>query len=171
MTLSVRRRILSSMTTSGAHAFDFLFGSWTFRLRKLRDTTDPDCSEWMEFDGTGDAFPILGGLGNVDRLYVPATDDGAGFEGFTLRLYDPTTDTWRIWWASTRAPGVFDEPVAGRFDGDRGVFECDDIVGGQPVRVRYTWFADDTEPRFEQAFSRDGGSTWATNWVTTQRRG
>ena len=61
-------------------------------------------------------------------------------------------------------------PVVGRFDGGRGTFECDDVVGGHPVRVRYSWFADAVEPRFEQAFSRDGGDTWATNWITTQRR-
>lgn len=158
------------MTTIGAHAFDFLHGSWTFHLRKLRDPADPDCAEWLVFNATGEAFPILDGMGNVDRLYVPATEDSEAFEGFTLRLYDPVTDTWRIWWSSTRAPGVFDEPVVGHFDGGRGTFESDDVVGGQPVRVRYTWFVDDTEPRFEQAFSRDGGLTWATNWVTTQRR-
>ena len=63
-----------------------------------------------------------------------------------------------------------DEPVVGRFDGGRGIFECDDVVGGQPVRVRYTWFVDETEPRFEPAFFGDGGRIWATNWVTTQRR-
>jgi hypothetical protein len=56
--------------------------------------------------------------------------------------------------------------------GGRGIFECDDVVGGQPVRVRYTWFVDETEPRFEPAFCGDGGRgrTWATNWITTQRR-
>ena len=62
-------------------------------------------------------------------------------------------------WASARAPGVFDEPVVGRFDGGRGIFECDDVGGGQPVRVRYTWFVDDTEPRFEHQERRRTGSS------------
>ncbi len=141
------RGIVAVMTPTGAHAFDFLHGSWTFRLRRLRDAADPDCSEWLEFTATGEAFPILDGLGNVDRLYVPATEDGEAFAGFTLRLYDPATDSWRIWWASTRAPGVFDEPVVGRFEGDRGVFECDDLVGGQRVRVRYMALSGSREPR------------------------
>src|ERR1700704_1976908 len=116
------------MTTTGAHAFDFLHGSWTFHLRKLRDPAGPDCTEWLLSNAAGEAFPILDGLGNVDRLYVPATEDSEAFEGFTLRLYDPVTDTWRIWWASTWDPGVFDEPVVGRFDGGRGTFACDDVV-------------------------------------------
>jgi hypothetical protein len=89
--LSVSGGILAIMTTSGAHAFDFLHGSWTFRLRKLRDAADPDCDEWIESNATGEAFPILNGLGNIDRLYVPATKDSEAFEGFTLRLYDPET--------------------------------------------------------------------------------
>jgi hypothetical protein len=150
--------------------FDFLLGTWTFHLRKLRDNTDPDCTEWIEYDATCEATPILHGLGNIDRLFVPAGEDRAGFEGFTLRLWEPASDTWRIWWVSSGAPGDIGEPVVGRFENGRGIFENDEIVGGLPVRVRFTWFADAMEPRFEQAFSRDGGASWATNWITTQRR-
>ncbi len=114
--------------------------------------------------------PILDGLGNIDRLWMPATEGVEAFEGCTLRLYDPASGTWRIWWVSTRAPGVLDEPVVGGFDGGRGTFECDDVVNGVAVRVRYSWYADHDEPRFEQSFSRDGGESWWVNWVTTQRR-
>lgn len=167
--VTFRQMTGNQMTSNGAHAFDFLLGRWSFHLRKLRDLTDPECTEWVESEGTSEAFPILDGLGNIDRLFMPASEHREAFEGFTLRLYDPATETWRIWYASTLAPGAFDEPVVGGFEGDRGVFECDDVVGGLPVRVRYTWTADAAEPHFEQAFSRDGGDTWATNWITTQR--
>ena len=110
--------------------------------------------------------PVLDGFGNVDRLFMPTADGAEAFEGFTLRLYDPGTDTWRIWWSSTRAPGVFDEPVVGRFDDGHGTFECDDVVGGHPVRVRFTWHrGDPAAPRWEQRFSFDGGATWVLNWV------
>jgi hypothetical protein len=150
--------------------FDFLLGSWTFHLSKLRDTHDLDCTEWVEYDATCEAVSILEGLGNIDRLYVPAADDGTGFEGMTVRLYDPSDDTWRIWWVSSRSPGDIGDPVVGRFADGYGIFENDEIVGGVPVRVRFKWFVDEVEPRFEQAFSRDGGDTWDTNWITTQRR-
>ena len=36
----------------------------------------------------------------VDETVVAApTDGGEAFEGFTLRLFDPHTATWRIWWS------------------------------------------------------------------------
>jgi len=44
--------------------------------------------------------------------------------------------------------------------------ECDDTFDGRPIRVRYTWSRVTTgSPRWEQAFSADGGSTWETNWI------
>ena len=44
-------------------------------------------------------------------MYVPRPLDGDPFEGFTLRLFDLTTQTWSIWWSSTRAPGRLEPPV------------------------------------------------------------
>jgi hypothetical protein len=36
----------------------------------------------------------------------------------------------------------------------------------RPVRVRVTWSGTATPaPRWEQAFSPDGGGSWETNWV------
>ncbi|GGM18922.1 hypothetical protein ACFFX1_38430 [Dactylosporangium sucinum] len=140
--------------------FDFLFGTWNIHNRKLRDTIDPACDEWVEFATQSAAEPIFGGLGNVDRIWA---DD---FEGFTLRQYDPAEDVWRIWWASTRNPGHLDPPVVGRWSGGRGVFECDDVLGGHPVRVRFTWTHDGPDKaRWEQAFSYDAGASWRTNWI------
>jgi hypothetical protein len=48
--------MLANVTSNGARDVDFLHGSWTFHLRKLRDTTDPDCTEWVESEGTSEAF-------------------------------------------------------------------------------------------------------------------
>jgi len=63
----------------GRADFDFIFGRWLVRNRKLRDVTDPDCTEWVEFDATACAESILGGLGHVDRIW---TDAPAGEEPF-----------------------------------------------------------------------------------------
>ena len=47
-----------------------------------------------------------------------------------------------------------------------GMFEGADTHQGRPVRVRFIWSQTDApEPRWEQAFSADGGQNWETNWV------
>jgi hypothetical protein len=58
--------------------------------------------------------------------------------------------------------------VVGRFEGDVGTFECDDVWEGTPIRVRYRWTKTDPDhPRWEQAFTADAGQTWETNWKRT----
>jgi hypothetical protein len=154
---------------TGAQDFDFIHGTWLVANRKLRDGADPACTEWVEFDATSEAVPVLQGGGHLDRMTVPAAPDGPPFEGMTLRLFDPEADLWRIWWSSTRAPGRLDPPLVGRFADGRGVFEGDDVVGGRPVRLRFEWLSAGF-PRWQQEFSYDGGATWYLNWVMTFTR-
>ena len=68
-------------------------------------------------------------------------------------------------------PHQIDVPVVGSFLDGIGSFYADDTFEGRPIRVRFTWFAIDKEaPRWEQAFSIDGGITWETNWTMDFRR-
>jgi hypothetical protein len=159
------------MTDPHAHAFDFVYGDWRIHNTKLRDTTDPSCTDWVEFDATCEVFPILDGIGHIDRMRCPAPPDGDPFEGFTLRMFEPSTSTWRIWWSSTRAPGQLDPPVVGGFNGNLGRFECDDVIAGKQVRVRYEWRREaPATPTWQQFFSYDAGQTWAPNWLMQLRR-
>jgi hypothetical protein len=152
--------------TDQRHAFDFIYGRWRIANEKLRDPTDPACAEWVTFDATSEAFPLLDGIGHLDRIFAGAPPGGEPFEAFTLRLFDPAADAWSIYWSSTRAPGRLDPPVVGRFAGDVGVFEGDDVVAGRPVRLRFEWrCADPSAPTWEQFFSFDEGVTWAPNWT------
>jgi hypothetical protein len=158
---------LSQTATDGRHDFDFLLGSRRLHNRRLVDLLDRDCAEWVQFEATGQTDPILGGLGNIDRFsagIVPPS--GQPLEAITLRLFDPATGRWRIWWASTSRPGHMDPPVEGRFSDGRGQFFGEDLLGGEPVRVRFEW-KDITgrSARFEQAFSYDQGRSWQTNWI------
>lgn len=151
----------------GAQAFDFLFGSWEVANRKLRDQLDPSCDEWVEFTATATTSPLLGGLGNVDRFSVPDFPGRGAFEGMALRLYEPSTGLWRIWWASTANPGALDTPLVGRFNGDVGTFECEETIGSLHLRIRFEWFraAEDTgAPRWRQYFLFDGEPDWLPNW-------
>jgi len=154
--------------TDGRHDFDFFLGKWHGAIRKLADTTDRDCAEWVELEAVCDCAPILGGLGNFE---TSAMRPGA-IEGATLRLFEPSTGLWRIWWMSSRLPGVLDAPVAGGFDGGRGVFEGPDDFDGVPVLVRYEWdrLAAD-RVRWAQRFSWDGGAAWDDlNFITMWTR-
>ena len=158
------------MTTEPAHAFDFVHGRWHVHNRKLRDNTDPNCTEWVEFEATSQAFPVLDGVGHLDRIEVPDPPDGPPFQAMTLRLFDPADETWRIWWSSTRVPGRLDPPLAGRFEGEHGVFFGEDVVNGHEIRLRFDWYADAESPTWEQRFSFDGGSSWILNWVMALTR-
>jgi hypothetical protein len=156
----------------GRHDFDFLFGAWRIANRKRVSPLLPGDDEWIEFEAASVAQPIVGGLGNVDTYRAPDFPGRPGFEGFTLRLFEPKTGLWRIWWASSVGTGQLDEPVVGRFEDDGvGRFECDEIIECVHVRVRYEWHVVDTDTlRWEQAFSFDGRRTWDTNWVMESTR-
>jgi hypothetical protein len=80
----------------GRQDFDFVHGRWAVHNRRLRDPLDPACTAWDEFPATAAAEPILGGLGNVDRIWCEGTEAVPAFEGFTLRLFDPETRLRRM---------------------------------------------------------------------------
>jgi hypothetical protein len=163
--------VMTDTITDGRQDFDFFAGTWHGAIRKLVDVTDRGCAEWVEFEASCHCSPILGGLGNFETA-VMRPPAGGTTEGATLRIFDPTTRTWRIWWMSTRQPGVLDAPVEGRFDGSRGVFEGPDDFDGQPVLVRYEWDVIGLDKvQWAQRFSWDDGATWdELNWVTMWTR-
>jgi hypothetical protein len=148
--------------------FDFLHGSWTIRNRYLKQRLQQS-TEWLEFEARSDTEPLLNGFGQIDR-YSAARDDSR-IEGMTLRLFNPETGEWSIYWADTVRTGVLLPPMIGRFTGGVGEFFGDETVDGRRVLCRFHWTRDaDGSPRWEQAFSDDGGKTWETNWVMTFTR-
>jgi hypothetical protein len=145
-----------------AHDFDFWFGRWRVRNRRLTARL-AGSTAWEEFEATSVARPILGGLGNEDEF---RTDHDGGFIGMSFRFFDPVERRWSIYWADSRRSGELDPPVFGRFSGDTGVFVGRDVFEGRPILVRFIWSGVTTPtPAWEQAFSADDGSTWETNWI------
>jgi hypothetical protein len=145
-----------------ASDFDFWFGSWDVRNRWLRRRL-AGSDDWEEFDATVVARPLLDGVGNEDEF---RTDHAGGFIGMSFRFFDPERRRWSIYWADSRRPGELDPPVFGTFSGDIGLFEGEDVYRGRPILVRFAWSGVTTPtPRWEQAFSDDGGKMWETNWV------
>ncbi|GAA2067149.1 hypothetical protein GCM10009839_93710 [Catenulispora yoronensis] len=144
--------------------FDFFHGRWRMRTRKLRDVFDPTCTEWVELDGVTEVRPAFGGAGNVETTTLGTEPP---LQAVTVRLHDAEQDLWRVWYVSTRAPGYMGPADEGRFEDGRGVFICEEELGGRPGLVRHQWTALDTgRPRWEQAFSFDKGQTWETNYVS-----
>ena len=144
------------------HGFDFLHGAWRVRHRKLARRL-VDSAQWLEFEGEAACRPLLGGLGNVDENVLE--DPGGAYQAVTLRLFDPASERWSIWWVDGRFMGL-GPPVHGRFEGGEGRFLGEDTHEGRPVLVRFLWTAIEADSaRWEQAFSPDGGRSWETNWI------
>jgi hypothetical protein len=159
-----------TVATDGRHGFDFWQGRWHGRNRKLVDVFDPECRDWIEFDSECDALSVLDGLGNIDTFVAEMPGRGH-FEGLTVRLFNPETDTWKIWWASTRDPGRLDTPVEGRFFDGKGQFFADEEVAGGTIKVQFEWTVMSPDSaRWRQFFSFDGGDTWILNWVMEHSR-
>jgi len=146
--------------TGDVHDFDYHLGSWTSvqRRMKKRWTTNP---EWDEFPGRTTYVRYLDGTVSVDQTDFPTK----GFSGLTVRVFDPARRQWFIYWVNGKNPEM-GTPMIGGFQGNRGLFYGDDKDGDLPIKVRFirTKMPPDQE-RWEQAFSRDGGATWETNWT------
>jgi hypothetical protein len=156
----------TTLLHDGARDFDFWMGAWQVHNRRLRERLK-GCTEWEEFGTTSVARSLLGGVGNEDEF---RGDFKGPFLAMSFRFYNPATRIWAIYWADSRR-GVLEPPVYGSFTGNVGHFEGDDVLEGRPIRVRFLWTRVDTpNPRWEQAFSADGGRTWETNWIMDMTR-
>ena len=148
--------------------FDFLVGHWTVRHRRLKERL-AGCTEWEEFPGTCSLRPLLDGQANVDDnvLELPS----GSYRAASIRAYDPATKLWSIWWLDSRHPHDLGTPVVGAFKNGTGTFFADDMLNGEPIRVRFLWTdIEAASARWQQAFSQDGGATWETNWIMEFRR-
>jgi hypothetical protein len=152
---------ITASQSSSRHDFDFLLGGWKIRNRKLKQPL-AGRDEWEEFDATQNLRQILEGFGNFDIFSTEF--DGKPFEGFTLRLFDPQTRLWTIYWADSSAVKL-DGGKIGSFDGDLGEFFARDVFAGKNILVKFHWDKRNPEaPVWSAAFSVDEGKTWEWNW-------
>lgn len=164
----------SDSTRDGAKDFDFLIGKWTTKNRRMLRPLTGDTA-WETFDSLLTVQALPGGFGNVD-LFEPI-GWRPGFLGLSLRLYNPQTRRWSIFWLNNGTAGMvgdtgqLDTPVVGSFRNGVGTLESREVWDGKPIRVRYVWF--DITPRsvrWRQEFSADDGKTWEVNWVAEHTR-
>lgn len=139
--------------------FDFLAGEWKIGHRQ-RKATGKD--EWDEFTGEATCWTILGGVGSVEELRIPAKN----FFGMGLRLLNVENRVWSDFWVNAKS-GVLTTPgQTGAFENGVGTFIADDKDGDQPIKVKGVWDRITADScRWYQAVSTDGGKTWEENWL------
>ena len=166
---TVEALIAASGVGGGVHDWDYLMGDWTSvqRRMKKRWTSNP---EWDEFPGTTTYLQYMGGLVNIDETDFPTR----GFAGVTLRAFSTEKKRWSIYWINSRtgsSPRPWSAATAATcpsyFYGDD-----EDEDDGVPIVARFIRTKNRPDgDRWEQAFSKDGGKTWETNWTADFTRG
>ena len=152
----------------GQHDFDFALGIWRLHLSKLEHPLSGS-TKWIEFDGRLVARKIWDGRANIEE--VELNSPTGPIEGLTLRLYNPQSRQWSIYWANSKNGSMDTSPQIGQFENGRGEFYGQDVLDGKLIYVRFVWTKTDSDsPHFEQSYSNDGGKTWEVNWITDQRR-
>ena len=121
----------------GSHDFDWIFGTWKATLRRLVKPLTGSTT-WVDFEGRQISKTIWGGKANLDEFIVDSPKAGVQIEGVALRLYDPASQQWQIYWANSKR-GIVDPPVVGRFSNGRGEFYGMDELDGRsdprPLRL------------------------------------
>ena len=164
--------LLIKASSASSHSdFDFLVGKWKMYHRRLNKRLE-NCKEWTEFESTDSNYKILSGTADMDiysTTQMPGLE-GKLFEGVTLRLFDPKTRLWSLYWVASNV-GVLDPPVVGSFENNVGHFFTKDTFNGKNIIVVFRWDVRDKDhPIWSQAFSPDNGKTWEWNWYNVSER-
>ncbi len=119
---------ITASATSSPSNFDFLVGKWKMHNRRLNKRLE-NCKDWTKFDSFDENSKTLSGAADMD-IYS-TTDmpgqEGKRFEGLTLRLFNPKTRLWSLYWVASNT-GVLDPPVVGSFENNVGHFFCKDTI-------------------------------------------
>ena len=158
----------------GQHDFDFEIGTWKIHLSpapgsvgRLHDLEGPIRRHHGLAEKSGTVAPISAGIRN--RQPRPT----GHIEGLTLRVYNPQTRQWSIYWANSKDPALGQpiQPMVGEFKNGRGEFYDQELWKGRSAYVRFIWSnITPNSAHFEQSYSEDGGKTWEVNWITDQTR-
>lgn len=162
---------ITASATSSQSDFDFLVGKWKMHNRRLNKRLE-NCKDWTEFESSDENFKILSGKADMDTYSTTEMpgQEGKPFEGVTLRLFNPETRLWSLYWVASNV-GVLDPPVVGSFENNVGHFFAKDTFKGKNIIVMFRWDARDKDhPVWSQAFSPDNGKTWEWNWYNVSER-
>lgn len=159
---------ISASATSSSHDFDYLEGTWKLKNKRLKSRLS-GCTEWTPvFETKVVMTKILNGIGNIDNFYD--TSNGKKYEGVAVRLFNPKTKLWSIYWSDSNT-GAFDPPMVGSFENNIGHFFCKDTFNGRQIIVVFRWdVRNPSFPVWSQAFSPDNGKTWEWNMINVSEK-
>ena len=150
----------------GQRDFEPLLGRWNFHLKvRLKPLTGS--SQWIDYTGPGECTPLWHGRAQLDTINLEGPTKH--IEGLTVRLFNPKTHEWRLYWANSR-DGLVVVPQIGQFKAGHGEFYAQDVFDDKSILVKFDWSALSNSPHFEQLFSNDGGKNWEVNWISDQTR-
>src|SRR6185437_9683754 len=159
---------LAAQVRDGSHDFDLELGAWNFRVKRMTHPLSGS-RQWIELDGRTKTCRVWSGRAQLEQMEV--TGAGQSIEGLTLRLYNPQTRQWSLYWGTSKAGALGGPPNVGEFSNGVGEFYAQDTYNGRYVLIRYIWSRiTANSAHFEQSFSEDGGKTWEVNWITDQTR-
>jgi hypothetical protein len=165
--VAVPRAQSTTTDRDGQHDFEFEFGTWKTKLRRLVHPLTGSTT-WVEYEGTTVVRPILNGRANLVEL--TASGPAGSFAGMSLRLYNPQSRQWSLNFANV-GDGSLAIPTVGEFHDGRGEFYDQETLNGRAIFVRFVITVVNADTcRFEQAYSADGGKTWEVNWVAVDTR-
>jgi hypothetical protein len=154
--------LITASPDSSKDDFDFLEGHHKVHHKRLKERLNK-CTEWIEFEGTQEMKKHLTGIANVE-IHHMSTTAGTSAEGMALRLFNPKTRLWSIYWADN-THGTLDTPVIGSFENNSGHFFAKDRFNDKAIVIGFNWdISDRDNPVWSQAFSDDKGITWEWNW-------
>lgn len=154
-------KLPGTLTPGRPGDFGFLDGQWRIRHLKRRGEA------WDRFEGEARCWSILGGIGHVEELMIPARD----FNGLGLRMLDVAQRQWSDHWVNAKSGVVTTPGQTGSFENGAGLFASTYEDQGKTMHSMGIW--DRIGPgqcRWRQVYSADGGKTWTHDWVMHWRR-
>lgn len=144
--------------------FDFLIGKWNVLNKRLKERLI-NSDEWIEFPAEMETKPFFNGLGLMDEM--KSSHFGDDFIGFSIRMVNPKTNIWTIYWADTSSPeNYLKEQVVGGFENGIGVFYGKEQYQGKEYRLKFTWKKEsENTAQWEQAYFDESKHEWETNWI------
>jgi len=151
----------------GQRDFEPLMGRWNFHLKVgLKPLTGS--TQWIDYTGPGECKPLWHGRAQLDTINLEGPTKH--IEGLTVRLFNPKTHEWRLYWANSR-DGLVVVPQIGQFKAGHGEFYAQNQDGDDKTFLnKFDWSAMISKPHFEQSSSYDGGKSWEISWVSDQTR-